>query len=178
MYFRDQVSDLLQSASNSGKVITSLEIVIKNVQLGPYSKKPYAEIDIRPIAKLINITQFAILPEAAQISQLSYITFNNDTFQNLTKMKVLKINIPIFDKNSDLHNIVRPLIELKFLDLSLTKFLSVPSLTRVLQHINIEVSHMCLISFQVLGSSYYNNTGKFNIIFNIIHLTLQYYIFY
>ena len=78
------------------------------------------------------------------------LTYKNDTFQNLTSMRTLTINIPL--DRIDLFHMVRPMRDLRILDLSDTKTLGYDQALRVMQALTRNISQLFLRHFQTIGA--------------------------
>lgn len=135
---------------------TALQIVVDNKWQGYYPLKAYP-VDLTPIHRLTNLELFELSEGNDTYLQPYPLKFENSTFQNLTKLKILKINLPLVDQ--DLQTIVEPLYQLEILNLSFTRGVGMASITNLLRNVNsTSLMQLFLDTFQLIGGKGYQGS--------------------
>ena len=112
-----------------------------------------------------------------QYLQKHNLVYADDTFEHITKLEELKINIPLF--MADFSAMLIALHSLKTLDLSYTSWVGMVNISKAVHATNTHLKRLILNNFQPIGRNIYNETLSFpdffgpnNIFSNLTILTL------
>ena len=149
----------VRSSTNVSKILshvnsntTDLEIVVDNTWGGYYPLKSLP-IDLRNISRLTNLETFMLTMGYYNFLQPYPLIYGN-SFQNLTKLKQLRINLPLM--NQPLVDMIAPLKNLEVLNISFTRGLSMKSVSDILKKVsNSSLRGLHLQTFQLIGGSGY-----------------------
>ena len=125
---------------------------------------PVPPIDLRNISHLANLELLQLT--GGSVETANGLHFNYKTFQSLTKVKELRINVVIINRH--LKRIVRWMKHLEILDLSNTNRLcmnNVQKVVRILTTANL--TKLVLRSFQMSGMSCYHNYFNISAFFTL-----------
>ena len=137
--------DVAKALVNLPERVTNLTLQLNPESEGQFVVPP---IDLYNISHLTNLEYLAITGGYRQST--NDLRFTPETFENLTKLKELHINI--ITNNSDLGNITRFAEELKVIDLTYTKNLNKCVLQHILRSCSFStLNNLSLKSFQMPG---------------------------
>ena len=115
---------------------------------------PVPPIDLTNISHLVNLEHLQIIGGSVQSG--NGLNYNSNTFQNLTKVQELRINVII--GNTDLTTIMKQMKHLEIIDLSNTNRLCMSNVQKLVRSLTTaKLNKLVLRSFQMSGMSCYNN---------------------
>ena len=140
--------------------LKGLKLVLNSMK----RKYPIPPIDLRNISHLANLKHLLIT--GASIQSTNDLIYNSNTFQNLTKVKELRINVII--SNTKLNTIVNQMKLLEILDMSDTNRLCMINVQKLVRSLNT-TKHIQLVlrSFQMSGMSCYRNYFNISAFFTL-----------
>ena len=153
-----EVNDILfQLPSN----IQGLRIELDNLK----RIYPIAAIDLTNISHLTNLEHLQLLGGSLETSNTLH--FHSNSFENITKVKELRINVMI---NRHLDTVVKYMKHLEILDLTNTNRLGIRNVQMVVMSLTtVQLTRVVLRSFQMSGMSRYSDKLNISSFFNISH---------
>ena len=149
------VADILSKIPEN---TTHLQVAVDNTWKGilPFQAFP---IDLNPITRLKQLVYFNLYQHTDQYVQLYPLSFTNETFAGMTKLRVLAFDIPI--KDQSLRDLLSPLDSLKNLYLQ-PRAISMENMSDTIANLHPNTEHtleaLHLSNFQLLGMDGYNST--------------------
>ena len=135
-------------------------------------------VNLTKLEKMKKLQMFNIQTCNKQYLQQHNLIYAPDTFDKLTNLKEIRINIPLL--TADFSTSLYKLPNLKTFDLCGTSWVGMANISKAVHAVNKNVDHLFLNNFQPMGRDMYNGTLSFpeffgpeNIFPNLTILTLR-----
>ena len=139
----------------------SLKLVLNNTWTGNIQFE--SVMDLTMMKDMIQLVRFQVIVCYVEYSTKYHVAYTNETFQKLTGMVKLRINIPMY--YSKLTEMVSNFPKLEILDLSYVKLIGMEEMAKIVQKVKETVKELNLNNFQIIGGTGYHDTLCFSMFF-------------